>query len=278
MTAQAPGTGRRPAPPMRVEDIGWRRGEATILDAVSCRAPAGAFTGLIGPNGSGKTTLLSMIARWQKPDTGTAYLGEEPVTAMRRKDLARVLAVVEQHSATELGLTVEQIVELGTIPRGAGGWARPPSGPDEVVETALRQARVDHLRHRTWQTLSGGERQKTQLAQALAQQPQVLLLDEPTNHLDAAASLELLSLVAGRGLTVVAAMHDLQLAAMFCDHLLVLHRGRVYAEGPPDEVLTTDLLAEVYGLDAELVAHPRTGRPMVVLCGTVEPSADAADR
>lgn len=284
MTAPRPGGGRvgrgaaGSAPPLRVEGIGWRRGDAVILDAVSCRAPAGAFTGLIGPNGSGKTTLLSMIARWQKPDTGTAYLGDAPVTAMRRKDLARVLAVVEQHSATELGLTVEQIVELGTIPRGPAGWARPPSGPDAVVEAALRQARVDHLRHRTWQTLSGGERQKTQLARALAQQPQVLLLDEPTNHLDAAASLELLSLVAGRGLTVVAAMHDLQLAAMFCDHLVVLHGGRVRAEGPPEQVLTVDLLAEVYGLDAELVPHPRTGRPMVVLCGTVEPEVPVAGR
>jgi len=194
-------------------------------------------------------------------------IGDDPAATMPRREFARTVALVEQHSSTELELTVEQIVELGVIPH-RGGWARPAAvGAAEVVTESIAMAGITDLRHRLWQSLSGGEKQKTQLARAFAQRPCVLLLDEPTNHLDVSASLELLDLIRRRGLTTVAAMHDLNLAAMYCDHLVVLREGHVVTEGPTESVLTEELLADVYGLDAIVTPHPRTGRPTVTLCG-----------
>ncbi|MGB3697629.1 MAG: ABC transporter ATP-binding protein [Gordonia sp. (in: high G+C Gram-positive bacteria)] len=260
-----------PGPPgIVVREIDFTRDGNRILQQVSADLPAGQFTGVIGPNGSGKSTLLSMIMRWQKPDAGHILLGGIDVRAIRRRDFARIVAEVEQHSATVMELTVEQIVELGTIPHSSG-WGRPLGEASDAVEEAIATVGLQSLRRRAWHSLSGGERQKTQVARAVAQRPRVLVLDEPTNHLDAAAGLQILDLARGLGLTVVAALHDLQLAAMYCDRLIVLDGGRVCAEGAPAEVLTPDLLAQVYGLDAEVMPHPRTGAPMVVMCG-VAPS------
>lgn len=258
------------SPEIRAENVSWSVDGTTILDGVTCHAPSRRITGLIGPNGSGKTSLLSAMARLTRPDRGRVMIGDEPAAEIGRREFARTVALVEQHSATELELTVEQIVELGAIPH-RGGWARPAAvGTAAVVTESLATAGITELRHRLWQSLSGGEKQKTQLARAFAQRPCVVLLDEPTNHLDVSASLELLDLIRARGLTTVAAMHDLNFAAMYCDHLVVLDRGRVVTEGVPEKVLTEELLADVYGIDAIVQPHPRTGRPMVVLCGTTD--------
>ncbi|MFD1815593.1 ABC transporter ATP-binding protein [Rhodococcus gannanensis] len=257
------------SPEVRVEDVTWSVAGTTILDGVSCVAPEKKFTGLIGPNGSGKTSLLSAIARLERPDRGRVLLGDDAVVDLSRREFAQTVALVEQHSATELELTVGQVVELGVIPHRRG-WARPAgTGSGDAVDEGLAAAGVTHLRDRLWHSLSGGEKQKTQLARAFAQRPCVLLLDEPTNHLDVSASLDLLTLIRRRGLTTVAAMHDLNLAAMYCDHLVVLDGGRVVTEGPVPDVLTEELLADVYGLDAVVQPHPRTGRPTVTLCGVV---------
>ncbi|WP_298440624.1 ABC transporter ATP-binding protein [Gordonia sp. (in: high G+C Gram-positive bacteria)] len=256
-----------PALPIRLEDVGYAVGEARLLTGITATAPAGGFTGLIGPNGSGKTTLLSTIARWTRPDTGRVLLGDRPVRSYPHRELARVVAAVEQHSATETELTVEQVVDLGTIPHAGSRFRRVDTR--ELVDDALARLGIEELRTRTWQSLSGGERQKTQIARALVQQPRVLLLDEPTNHLDTSASLDVLTLLRSLPITTVAALHDLQLAAMYCDHLIVLDDGLLVTEGPPAQVLTRELLADVYRLDVEITPHPRTGAPMVVLCGTI---------
>lgn len=255
-------------PGIEMRAVSFARGERRILDDVTARAPAGRFTGVIGPNGSGKSTLLSMVMRWQRPDAGQVLLGGTDVRELGRREFARTVAEVEQHSATVLELSVEQIVELGTIPH-AGGWARPLGDAAHEAHQAIGTLGIEHLRHRTWQTLSGGERQKVQMARALAQRPKVLVLDEPTNHLDVAAGLHLLQLARDLGLTVLAALHDLQLAAMYCDHLVVLDEGRVRAQGSASEVLTPELLADVYGLDAQVLRHPVTGGPLIVMCGVV---------
>ncbi|WP_035719384.1 ABC transporter ATP-binding protein [Gordonia shandongensis] len=261
---------------VEVRGVDFARETNHILRDISCTAPAGAFTGIIGPNGSGKSTLLSMITRWQRPDRGSVLLDGHDVRGIPRRRFARTVAEVEQHSETVLDLTVEQIVELGTIPHSTG-WGRPLGEPSDDVERALDALRLTGLRHRPWHTLSGGERQKAQVARALAQRPEVLVLDEPTNHLDVSAGLQLLDLTRGLGLTVVAAIHDLQLAAMYCDHLVVLDRGAVRAAGPPTQVLTVDLLAEVYGVRAQVDVHPATGGPLVVLCGVAD-RADPTER
>ncbi|GAC56300.1 putative ABC transporter ATP-binding protein [Gordonia hirsuta DSM 44140 = NBRC 16056] len=258
------GPDRRP-PQIELAGVGVRIGAKVLLDDVCATVPAGGFTGIIGPNGSGKTTLLSTVARWITPATGQVLLDGTPVRAYSGRELARVMATVEQHSVTEADLTVEQVVDLGTIPRAGGRLRRIDTR--EIVDDALTALGLQKLRTRTWQSLSGGERQKTQMARALAQQPRVLVLDEPTNHLDVAASLELLAQLRDLPVTAVAALHDLQLAGLYCDHLIVLAGGRVVAEGPPALVLTPALLDRVYGLDAEVMPHPRSGAPLVILNG-----------
>lgn len=249
-----------------IREVSWRIGDTLAVHGVSATLPAGEFTGLIGPNGSGKTSLLNLVAAHHRPLAGAITLGDTPVGSIPRRALARQLALVEQQASTDLDLTVEQIVELGRIPHQSG-WL---TGEDHtVVERCLVQTDLVALRHRRWHQLSGGERQRVHLARALAQEPAILLLDEPSNHLDIHAAHQLLGLVADLGICTVAALHDINLAARYCDRLIVLQRGRVVAAGRPGEVLTAELLAEVYRVRASVTSHPRTDRPLVIVDGAL---------
>lgn len=238
---------------LAVENVSWRAGGCLVLDDISLQLPAGSVLGLIGPNGSGKSSLLRLLAGLRRPDAGRVLLQGRTLAELGRKPLARRVALVEQQASTELDVTVETVVALGRTPHA--GWLA--SGEDaQVIETALRQTGLWTLRDRRWQSLSGGERQRVQIARALAQQPSELLLDEPSNHLDIGHQLELLRLIRQLPLTCVMALHDLNLAAMFCDVLVVLDKGRLVAHGSPAQVLTPALIAEVYGVRAEVSQLP----------------------
>ncbi|GAA1517593.1 ABC transporter ATP-binding protein [Nocardioides humi] len=238
---------------LRAHSVGWRRGGRLIVDDVSLEVPEGATVGLLGPNGSGKSSLLRLLAGTRRTSSGVVTLDDVPVAHWRRRALARRVAVVDQHADTTVALTVADVVALGRIPH-QGPW-RPHDAADEAaVAEAADAVGVGHLLDRAWETLSGGERQRTQLARALAQEPHELLLDEPTNHLDIAHQLELLTLVRRLPITSVIALHDLNLAAQFCDRLVVLCEGRVVAAGPPTEALTPALIADVYDVRAQVVA------------------------
>ncbi len=246
--------------PLTAREVSWSVDDQRILADVEVEVPTGSFTGLLGPNGSGKSTLLRGLARLGELDDGVVHLGADDVHRIPRRALARRLALVEQRSDTDLDLTVLDVVLLGRTPYRAALQA------DSATDVAIAMhhlERVDlaRLAHRRWPTLSGGEQQRVHLARAMTQEPSLLVLDEPTNHLDVAHALQLLALVGHSGLTVLAALHDLNLAATFCDRLVVLHQGRVAAAGTPQQVLTPELLAEVYDVEAEVTAHPRTGRP-----------------
>lgn len=257
-------------PEVSARNASWTVNGAGILDAVTFTAPAGRVTGLIGPNGSGKTSLISLLARWTPPTSGTVLIGGDDSRSIPLRSFARLVAALEQHTATGLELTVRQVVAMGRIPHRHRLAFDLDDRSDPAVDHALASVGADGLADRQWHTLSGGERQKTQLARVLAQEPDVLLLDELANHLDPAAALRLLGLVRRLGLTTIGSFHDLNLAAMFCDHLVLLHRGRVVSEGTPAQVLTGDALAEVYGIETIIQRHPRTGGPLVVMCGTPE--------
>ncbi len=246
--------------PLSAREVSWSVGEQRILADVEVEVPTGSFTGLLGPNGSGKSTLLRGLSRLGDLDEGVVHLDGDDVHRLPRRALARRLALVEQRSDTDLDLTVLDVVLLGRTPYRSALQA------DSATDVAIARyhlERVDlvHLAERRWHTLSGGEQQRVHLARAMAQEPSLLVLDEPTNHLDVAHALQLLALVRHAGLTVLAALHDLNLAAAFCDRLVVLHEGRVAAAGTPEEVLTPELLVEVYDVEAEVTTHPRTGRP-----------------
>ena len=238
----------------------------SILDGVSLAPAPGSTVGLLGPNGSGKSTLLRLLAGVLAPASGVVTLDGSPLTALHRRDVARRVAVVEQQADTQAELSVHDVVRLGRIPHRRA-WT-PASAEDErAVQEALDRTGLTDRAGQSWHTLSGGERQRVQIARALAQQPRELLLDEPTNHLDIQHQLELLNLVTGLPVTTVVALHDLNLAAQYCDALLVLRDGRVVARGAPRDILTEELIAEVYGVRAAVTCPE--DRPYVRYLGTL---------
>ncbi|KXK62835.1 histidinol phosphatase [Micromonospora rosaria] len=237
-----------------VSGVSWAVPAARILDRVTCTAPAGSLVGLLGPNGSGKTTLLRVVAGLLRPTSGQVTIDGDAVARLRRLAVARRIALLAQHAETDLDLTVLDVVLLGRIPHQRSRWSDSDTERARAVEV-LAHVDLTGFEHRKWQTLSGGERQRVQLARALAQEPELLLLDEPTNHLDIGHQLQLLHLVRRAGITTLAALHDLNLAAMFCDTVVVLDAGRVVAAGAPEQVLTPALLADVFGVEAEVGTH-----------------------
>ncbi|MGH8893502.1 MAG: ABC transporter ATP-binding protein [Actinomycetes bacterium] len=248
---------------MKAESIAWGVPGRQILDDISIECGPGTVTGLLGSNGSGKTSLLHILAGLRRADSGRVRLGGDDLHRLPARDRARRIAVVEQHSTTGLDLQMRHVVELGRIPH-RGRWPAGRTEGADALARAIELAEVGSLLDRRWQTLSGGERQRVQLARALAQEPEILILDEPTNHLDLGHQIDFLSTVRRLGLTVIAALHDLDLAAAFCDQLVLLQAGRVVSAGGAEAVLTPETIALVYGVETSVGRHPDSGRLHVV--------------
>ena len=229
----------------------WSAGGTTILSDVSLDVRPGEFLGIIGPNGSGKTSLMALLAGIRKPQAGAVTLDGKPLSTHGRQAIARRIAFVEQQAETTERITARQAVEIGRTPHlGAlTPWSRTD---DAIVGRALEEVDMAHFAGRFWHTLSGGERQRLHIARALAQQAPILLLDEPTNHLDIGHQIGLLQLVREQELTVVAALHDLNHAAMFCDRIAVMQHGRIVALGTPAKVLEPQRLHDVFGVTVDL--------------------------
>ncbi|WP_369138689.1 ABC transporter ATP-binding protein [Modestobacter versicolor] len=255
--------------------MAWRRGGALVVDDVTLAPAPGATVGLLGPNGSGKSSLLRLLAGTARPDDGVVSLDGQELRTLTRRDVARAVAVVGQHAHTDTDIRVRDVVRLGRIPH-RGFFGSSASRDEAAVTAALEHTGLTDKADRLWHTLSGGERQRVHIARALAQEPRELLLDEPTNHLDIRHQLELLSLVQRLPVTSVIALHDLNLAATFCDSIVVLAGGRAVAGGAPAEVLTAQLIGEVYGVRARVHVGER-GRPSVVFEPGV-PELDAGAR
>lgn len=247
-------------------DVEARLGGRQILEGVDLTVAPGLVTALVGPNGSGKTTLLRTCYRALPTTAGLVTIDGSDITSLRRRALARTVGVSTQEPVSLGGITVRESVRLGrTVKRGMFE----PFGADdsEVVDTVLAQVGMTELAERDILALSGGERQRVSIARALAQQPEVLLLDEPTNHLDLHQQLSVLTLLrelAAEGLAVLLTLHDLRMATEYCDAMAVLQRGRLVADGPPEEVLSPDLLADVFGVRGEVRAGPGGRRALEV--------------
>jgi iron complex transport system ATP-binding protein len=261
-----------------LDRVRFTRGATPIIDGVDCSIPTGSLTALVGPNGAGKSTLLHLIAAIEAADAGSIAFDGRDLGSLRRRDRARTVALAEQHSDTELDLSVADVVMLGRTPH-LHGFAAPAASDDAIVRQSLEAVDALPLADRSFHSLSGGERQRVVLARALAQEPALLLADEPTNHLDIGAQLSALGLLAELargGLTVVAALHDLSHAAAYADRVIVLAHGHVVAAGEPATVLTPALIAEVYGVRAEVLRHPLTGRPLLAFADAASPGAEVA--
>ncbi|WP_328971808.1 ABC transporter ATP-binding protein [Streptomyces sp. NBC_00239] len=248
---------------LAVEGLRYETGGRTLLDGVDLRAGPGETVGVVGPNGSGKTTLLRCVYGTLRPTAGRILLDGTDTAALGVKERARRVAVVPQDATGTLGLTVREVVAMGRSPHKRF-WEQDGAGDRTRVTAALNRVGVTDLAGRPFDELSGGERQRALVARALVQDPGLLALDEPTNHLDIRHQLEVLALVRRLPATGLLVLHDLNLAAAHCDRLYVLDRGRVVAGGPPAEVLTEGLLAEVYGVRAMIGVHPVTGGPTLL--------------
>ena len=225
--------------------------ERPVLRGISLAMAPGELTALVGPNGSGKTTLLRVLTGALRPWRGTVSFDGRPIDAWRRDALARRVAVLPQHLELPAGFRVAELVEMGRTPHATSLFGS--TAEDEAAVTrALADADALELAHRSADELSGGERQRVLVAMALAQEPQLLLLDEPTLHLDLAHQVSLLTAIrrlrARRGLTVLAVLHDLNLAAEFAPRIAVLHDGALAADGDPSRVLTPGLVERVFGV------------------------------
>lgn len=233
-----------------------------IIDRVTLRAES-EVVGLVGPNGSGKSTLLRTVYRMLRPAAGQVRADGRDVWAIRPKEAARITAAVVQDGPSDLELTVAECVATGRVPHGRL-LGTDTADDRRAIERAMAEAGVAAFGDRNVSTLSGGERQRVQLARALAQEPRILVLDEPTNHLDIRHQLELLSLVRRLDVTILITLHDLNLAAGYCDRIVVLSEGAVVATGTPDEVFTPALLRQVFGVAAATLTNPLTGRRQLV--------------
>jgi iron complex transport system ATP-binding protein len=240
------------------------------LRDVSLQIPRGSLTGIIGPNGCGKTTLLRLLAGVVQPDCGSISLEGQPLSRLSRRQAARRVAVVPQETHPTFDFTVLELTLMGRHPH-LGAFEL--EGPSDlaIASQALAVTGTGHLARRAFGTLSGGEKQRVAIACALAQSPEVLLLDEPTASLDLGYQLEVASLLRrlnrDHAVTMVMATHDLNLAASICDTLVLMRGGSVLAAGRTPDVLTSDMVRQLYDVDADVRIHGRAGHLTVVPVG-----------
>ncbi|SDJ49623.1 iron complex transport system ATP-binding protein [Halovenus aranensis] len=248
---------------IRVDSAARTFGEVSVLEDIDLRVDPGEFVALVGPNGAGKTTLLRVINGLLDPDEGEVTLDGDPLSELSSRAVSRRLATVPQDTHVGFSFRAEEIIEMGRTPhRSRLDW----SDDGDPVEAALERTETTHLRDRRVDDLSGGERQRVLLARALAQEPDALLLDEPTASLDINHQVRVLNLVADlveEGRAALAAIHDLDLAARFCDRLVLLHDGTIAAQGPPETVLRDSQLADAFETETAVTRNPVTGTPTV---------------
>ena len=229
-------------------------GSVEICSEVSLEVDAGQVMGIIGPNGSGKTTLLRAVYRVLRPRLGRVLVGEDDLWELRPSEAARRIAVVVQEPRSDFEFTVREVVAMGRSPHQSA-FARESAEDRRRVDEALAHVSIVELAPRSFSTLSGGEKQRALIARALVQEARVLILDEPTNHLDIRYQLEVLELIRGVGVTTLMSVHDVNLAAEYCDHIVVLQDGRIQAAGPVETVLLPEVLEPVFGVRVERIAR-----------------------
>lgn len=239
---------------IKAENINITLEKNNILKDINIEVDNKEVVGIIGPNGSGKSTFLKCIYRVLKPNDGAILLDKVDIKNMTVKESSKRLAVLSQHNNYNFDFTVKDIVLMGRSPHKKF-MERDNKEDYDIVNDALKKVEMLEFKNRSFQSLSGGEQQRVILARALAQQPQCLILDEPTNHLDIKYQLQLMRIVKNLNIEVIAAIHDLNIAAMYCDKIYVLKDGEIIKYGNPKEVLTQKLIKEVYEVDAEVILN-----------------------
>lgn len=249
-------------------DAGY--GSRPVLRGIDIELNRGELVGVIGPNGCGKSTLLRVMTGLLVPTCGEVLLEGKPLSAFSRREAAQLVAVVPQSQSPLFAFTVREVVEMGRSP-WQHGWNASSEKDDRMVSTALDRCDLRGLEDRPVNELSGGELQRVAVARAVAQGTSILLLDEPTAHLDLGHQMAIFDLIRNLAhecnVAVLCISHDLHLAPEYCDRLVLMGGGRVFARGTPKEIITRDHLKAIYGVDVEVQSNPHTGQPFVLLSG-----------
>lgn len=240
---------------LQVKNLKFSIDKKDILKDISFDIPKGSFVGIIGPNGSGKSTILKNIYRLYKPDSGKLILNNKDLSTMKDKDCAKEIAVLAQESNSQFDFTVEQIVKMGRYPYKSVFEDYSKKDID-MVNNMLKRVGLDNYSDRSFSKLSGGEKQRTLIARALVQDTDFLILDEPTNHLDIGYQIQLMDLVKSLNITTLSAIHDMNIASMYCDYLIVMKDGKIRKCGKVEEVITEDMLKEIFGVNAYVGVNP----------------------
>jgi len=252
---------------LEAKGIHFSYNKTKIIENVSMSLNHGEFLGIIGPNGAGKSTMLRLLCGILKPENGDIFLSGINLLNQPQKKIAQRIAFVPQETHFVLDFTVGEIVGMGRYP-----YQRPFQREDPkdhaAIEYALEAANVELLRRRLVNTLSSGERQRVVIARALAQDPRILLLDEPTSHLDLHHQYVIMGLLKklnSEGISIAVVHHDLNLASLYCERLILMHEGRIFAEGKPNDLLNQKTLGAVYGTAVRIVRHPEKDVPQIFL-------------
>ncbi|MDK2879699.1 MAG: cobalamin transport system ATP-binding protein [Thermoanaerobacteraceae bacterium] len=258
---------------LKVENLNFKYQDTDVLKGINLEVNAGDFVGILGPNGCGKTTLLNNINQWLKPHRGSIYLKNINIRKLKPKILAKHIATVPQDTSIEMSFTVEQVVLMGRNPYLVNFEAE-KERDFAIAEESMKYMDIWHLKEKPVRELSGGEKQRVLIARALAQEPELLLLDEPTSHLDINYQWELLGflkkLCLNRGITIIAVMHDINLASMFCDKIILLKDHKIFKMGPLIDVINEKNIKEVFNMDVHVCFQEYTGRPVIVFLGRKE--------
>ncbi|SGY88039.1 Putative Iron-compound ABC transporter, ATP-binding protein [Moritella viscosa] len=246
---------------LQINQLNWSVTHKAILKNINLTVKHGQFVGLIGANGSGKSSLLRCAYRLYRPDSGQILLNQVNIHSLSAKYFAQHVAVVLQEIPAEFGFTVKEVIAMGLTPH-CGLFSNPGAYQDDI-DDALHKVNLTAIKNQCFDQLSGGEKQRCLLARALVQKPQLLILDEPTNHLDIHYQYELLDLIASLGISVLCTLHDLNIAARYCDHLYLINNGEIVTQGSPSQVLTQHTLQQYFEMDAIVHQHDDNDTPYI---------------
>ncbi|WP_071394792.1 ABC transporter ATP-binding protein [Bacillus tuaregi] len=253
---------------IKVENVNKRYNDKVILEDISFFVKRGECLGIIGPNGSGKSTLLKLLSGVEDKSDGIIDLNRKAIERYSRKELATWMAVLQQESLPPIGFTVREVIEMGRFP--FQNWHGEEKHEIELlIDSIIEKMGLTHLEDCYLENLSGGERQRVAIGKTMAQQPKLLMLDEPTTYLDIGHQIVLMDRIRewqlDEKMTVIAVLHDLNLAALYCDRLLLLHNGRIVAAGAPEKIIRADLIQRVYGTTPIIMEHPVYQVPQIIL-------------
>lgn len=252
---------------IETKNVNIAYGNVNIVEDLNLEIPKGKITTIIGANGCGKSTILKTIARILKAKSGDIYINSKNINEQSSKEIAKNMAVLPQSPQAPGGLTVEELIAYGRFPHQSG-FKNNKQEDKEIVDWALKATGISEFRDRKIEDLSGGQRQRAWIAMALAQQTDILLLDEPTTYLDIAYQVEILDLLTDlnrrRNTTIVMVLHDINLSARYADYIFALRKGKLVSQGSPEDIITSELINDVFGLDCEVIKDPVSHSPFII--------------